>query len=162
MTFREAYGTAMSDQAEAADAGDAVAAADDSSARSFSVTYTAENSVDEYDAVKYDGEYLFIAPSRSMDCCMVLTAGDVARADQGASAVGEAASRSIRILRTTPADAGVTEVSEIPLANGFSVEGLYQQQDRLLALTASNWWGAMVTRNCKAGWGNLLDYSCTI
>ena len=142
MTFREAYGTAMSDQAEAADAGDAVAAADDSSARSFSVTYTAENSVDEYDAVKYDGEYLFIAPSRSMDCCMVLTAGGVARADQGASAVGEAAPRSIRILRTTPADAGVTEVSEIPLDDGFSVEGLYQQQDRLLALTASNWWGA--------------------
>ncbi|MEC7957257.1 MAG: beta-propeller domain-containing protein [Pseudomonadota bacterium] len=132
----------MSDQTEAADAGDAVAAADDSSARSFSVTYTAENSVDEYDAVKYDGEYLFIAPSRSMDCCVVLTTQDVAQADQGASAVGEAAPRAIRILRTTPADAGVTEVSEIPLANGFSVEGLYQQQDRLLALTASNWWGA--------------------
>ena len=142
MTFRDAYGTAMSDQAEAADAGVAVAAADDSSARSFSVTYTAENSVDEYDAVKYDGEYLFIAPSRSMDCCVVLTTQDVARADQGASAVGEAAPRAIRILRTTPADAGVTEVSEIPLDDGFSVEGLYQQQDRLLALTASNWWGA--------------------
>ena len=142
MTFREAYGTAMSDQAEAADAGDAVAAADDSRARSFSVTHTAENSVDEYDAVKYDGEYLFIAPSRSMDCCVVLTTQDVAQADQGDSAVGEAAPRAIRILRTTPADAGVTEVSEIPLANGFSVEGLYQQQDRLLALTASNWWGA--------------------
>ena len=115
----------------------------DASASNFSVTYTAENAVDEYDAVKYDGEYLFVAPSRSMDCCFVLEASDDAVLDQATSASnGSAASRAIRILRTTPSDAGVSPVSEIPLADGFSVEGLYQQQDRLLALTASNWWGA--------------------
>ena len=51
------------------------------SASEFSVTYTAENSVDEYDAVKYDGEYLYIAPSRSMDCCVVFAEPALASAD---------------------------------------------------------------------------------
>ena len=143
-TFRSAYATAMNGSEQAEDAALAASVGEsDASASNFSVTYTAENAVDEYDAVKYDGEYLFVAPSRSMDCCFVLEASDDAVLDQATSASnGSAASRAIRILRTTPSDAGVSPVSEIPLADGFSVEGLYQQQDRLLALTASNWWGA--------------------
>jgi uncharacterized secreted protein with C-terminal beta-propeller domain len=41
---------------------------------SFTTTYTLEASVDEHDVVKYDGDHLFIAPSRSMDCCFVILA----------------------------------------------------------------------------------------
>ena len=85
-TFRAAYDSAMSGQGQVEDAGVAAAApASDSNAGNFSITYTAENSVDEYDAVKYDGEYLYIAPTRSMDCCVALDAGEIARADQAMS-----------------------------------------------------------------------------
>ena len=150
-TFRAAYDSAMSGQGQVEDAGVAAAApASDSNAGNFSVTYTAENSVDEYDAVKYDGEYLYIAPTRSMDCCVALDAGEIARADQAMSSNSASALRAIRILRTTPADASVSSVSAIPLADGFSVEGLYQQQDRLLALTASNWWGTFGDQSLQA------------
>ncbi|GIS20974.1 MAG: hypothetical protein CM15mP120_28900 [Pseudomonadota bacterium] len=38
---------------------------------------------------------------------------------------------------------------------------LYQQQDRLLALTASNWWGTFGDQSLQAWVGNLLDYSYT-
>ena len=38
---------------------------------SFTGTYTLEAKVDEYDVVKYNGERLFIAPTRGMDCCFV-------------------------------------------------------------------------------------------
>lgn len=126
------------------------------SASEFSVTYTAENSVDEYDAVKYDGEYLYIAPSRSMDCCVVFAEPALASADAVVSQSETDKSkktRSIRVLRTTPEDAGVTALAEIPLDDGFSVEGLYQQQDRLLALTATNWWGVFGGRSLESWQG---------
>ena len=71
---------------------------------------------------------------------MALDAGEIARADQAMSSNSASALRAIMSLRTTPADASVSSVSAIPLADGFSVEGVYQQQDRLLSLTASNWW----------------------
>lgn len=147
-TFRAAYANAM-DSAER-DQGIAVAATADASAsgaNSFSVTYTAEASVDEHDAVKFDGEYLYVAPSRSMDCCFVMEAGTAVTSDD--LIVPPAATtrdRAIRILRTSPVDAAISSVSEIPLADGFSVEGLYHQQDRLLALTASRWSGAFGDR----------------
>ena len=93
-TFRAAYDSAMSGQGQVEDAGVAAAApASDSNAGNFSVTYTAENSVDEYDAVKYDGEYLYIAPTRSMDCCVALDAGEIARADQAMSSNSASALR---------------------------------------------------------------------
>ena len=147
ITFRSSYAATLDGSRQSGDDGVALtASAEDSGSGSgssgFSVTYTAENAVDEYDAVKYDGEYLFIAPSRSMNCCVVVRAdADVASAVI-AEPEADVRSHSIRILRTTPVDAGVSPVSEIALAEGSSVEGLYQQQDRLLALTATNWWGA--------------------
>ncbi len=50
---------------------DGVFATEDSG-RSFITTYTLEASVNELDVIKYDGDHLFIAPSRSMDCCFVI------------------------------------------------------------------------------------------
>ena len=138
-TFRASYEFALDGSerskgtADAALTATAEAGAGVSSSE-FSVTYTAENSVDEYDAVKYDGEYLYIAPSRSMDCCVVFAEPAVASADMVAShseTDKRTQTRSIRVLRTTPEDAGVSALAEIPLDDGFSVEGLYQQQDRL-------------------------------
>ena len=45
--------------------------ASDSASTNFTTTYNLEANVDEHDAVKYNGNYLFIAPSRSMDCCFI-------------------------------------------------------------------------------------------
>ena len=42
------------------------------SASTFTTTYTLEASVDEHDYVKYDGRHIFIAPSRSMECCFIV------------------------------------------------------------------------------------------
>ncbi|MCH2338252.1 MAG: hypothetical protein MK316_13420, partial [Pseudomonadales bacterium] len=39
---------------------------------SYTTTYTLETSVDEHDYVKYDGTHLYIAPTRSLDCCFIL------------------------------------------------------------------------------------------
>jgi hypothetical protein len=143
-TFRSSYAATLDGSRQSDDDGVALtASAEDAGSGSgssgFSVTYTAENTVDEYDAVKYDGEYLYIAPSRSMDrsCCFV----SLSQPAVGMAASGSETTRSIRVLRTTPADAGVVSMAEISLDQDVSVEGLYQQQDRLLALTATNWRG---------------------
>ena len=37
----------------------------------FTGTYTQEASVDEFDAVRYNGSHLFIAPRRYFHCCFV-------------------------------------------------------------------------------------------
>ena len=50
---------------------DAIAAA---SGGNFTGTYTQEQNVDEFDAVRYDGEYLYVAPRRYFGCCYILAA----------------------------------------------------------------------------------------
>ena len=73
-------------------------------------TYTLEANVDEHDFVKYDGDHLFIAPSRGMDCCFILEdalAPEMAVADEMPTENDE---RSIRILATDPSDASALEV----------------------------------------------------
>ncbi|NIQ28510.1 MAG: hypothetical protein GTN88_19245, partial [Gammaproteobacteria bacterium] len=35
----------------------------------FTGTYTQEKNVDEFDAVRYDGEHLYVAPRRLFHCC---------------------------------------------------------------------------------------------
>ena len=50
---------------------DAVAAA---SGDNFTGTYTQEKNVDEFDAVRYDGEHLYVAPRRYFGCCYILAA----------------------------------------------------------------------------------------
>ena len=91
----------------------------------FTTTYTLEANVDEHDFVKYDGDHLFIAPSRGMDCCFILEdalAPEMAVADEMPINNDE---RSIRILATDPSDASALEVSTIALSDNLSVEGLY-------------------------------------
>ena len=123
----------------------------DSSESSYTTTYTLENNVDEHDAVKYDGEHLFIAPSRSMDCCFIVddlvmvaeAEEDIEQSDAIPEPQPEPqeSDRSIRILETDPENAGATEVGTIELDNSRTVEGLYTQDDQLVSISSSGWWG---------------------
>lgn len=125
------------------------------SGATYSVTYTAEASVDEHDAVKYDGELLFVAPSRNANCCWIFSddagPGGVSETVISQPAVAEEPP-AIRILRTDPTTTSVTAVSEIALPEGTSVEGLYRTADRVLALTTTNWWGAWGSNTDIARW----------
>lgn len=123
----------------------------DSSKSSYTTTYTLENNVDEHDAVKYDGEHLFIAPSRSMDCCFIVddlvmvaeAEEDIEQSDAIPEPQPEPqeSDRSIRILETDPENAGAAEVGTIELDNSRTVEGLYTQDDQLVSISSSGWWG---------------------
>ena len=119
------------------------------SSDSFTTTYTLEASVDEHDYVKYDGDHLFIAPSRGMDCCFIvddiafiepfLEDDSLAVDSMPAPSVNE--DRSIRILSTDPETAKATEVSTIPLSGSRTVEGLYTNDNQLISISSSGWWG---------------------
>ena len=123
----------------------------DSSKSSYTTTYTLENNVDEHDAVKYDGEHLFIAPSRSMDCCFIVddlvmvaeAEEDIEQSDAIPEPQPEPqeSDHSIRILETDPENAGAAEVGTIELDNSRTVEGLYTQDDQLVSISSSGWWG---------------------
>lgn len=102
----------------------------------FTGTYTLEQNVDEFDSVKYDGEHLYIAPTRGQfGCCFILETDAVAPPPPSVE-------RSIRILETDPASASAAEVGEIPLEDGISVQGLYNVDDNLVALTAESYFGS--------------------
>ena len=100
-------------------------------------TYTQEKKVDEFDAVRYDGEHLYIAPRRFFDCCFILAE---TQAD-GAVNSGTPAQASIRILATDPASAAATLAGTIPLEDNVSVQGMYVDANRLFALTATSYYG---------------------
>ena len=120
----------------------APSAADTSSTSSFTTTYTLEANIDEHDYVKYDGNHLFIAPSRSMDCCFIVD--DIRLAEEDAIALIPPQSddeRSIRIVSTDPENAGATEVGSIALSDDFTVEGLYVNESQLVSISSSGWWG---------------------
>ena len=129
------------------------ASADSASSKSFTTTYTLEKSVDEHDAVKYDGNHLFIAPSRSMDCCFIVEpqpveediaiVSDALMVPEGGFSEEE---RSIRILETDPESAGAEEVGTIPVDSNRSIEGLYTHNSgtdnsKLVSIDSSGWWG---------------------
>lgn len=103
----------------------------------FSRTYTQEQDVDEFDSIKYDGEYLFVAPMRQQFPCCFLAAQPLAG---GISP--PPAERSIRIFETDPATAGATAVAVIPLDDDISVQGLYRTADRLVAMTSRSFFGS--------------------
>ncbi len=103
----------------------------------FTGTYTQETNVDEFDAVRYDGEHLYVAPRRFFNCCFGLPE---AQAD-GAGNTGTPAAASIRILATDPTSASATEAGTIPLEDGVSVQGMYVDANRLFALTAEFFYG---------------------
>ena len=127
------------------------------SSTSFTTTYTVEKSIDEHDAVKYDGSHLFIAPSRSMDCCFleddIAFEGDAIMVNEeseahedgeehGDSEHGEEyEERSIRILATDPEQAGATQVGSIEVDSNRSIEGLYIDGSQLVSINSSGWWG---------------------
>ena len=102
----------------------------------FTGTYTQELNVDELDAVRYDGEHLFVAPRRYFHCCFIQA--DVLAAPNDPVIAPE---RSIRILATDPANADANLVSEIPLENDISVQGMYVADDKMFALTGQMIYG---------------------
>jgi uncharacterized secreted protein with C-terminal beta-propeller domain len=103
----------------------------------FTGTYTQEQNVDEFDAVRYDGEHLYVAPRRFFNCCFALPE---AQAD-GAANTGIPASASIRMLATDPANAAASVAGIIPLDDNVSVQGMYVDGNRLFALTAELFYG---------------------
>jgi len=113
---------------------DAAAAAADAN---FTGTYTQELNVDELDAVRYDGEHLFVAPRRYFHCCFMLAEALAAPADPGV--VPE---RAIRVLATDPANGAADLVSTIPLENDVSVQGMYLEGGKMFALTGQMIYGS--------------------
>jgi len=126
------------------------------SSASFTTTYTLEANVDEHDYVKYDGDHLFIAPSRGMDCCFttvddlvfiepISEEGEPLAAD-AIPAPGPDEERSIRILATDPQIATANQVGSIPLTSNRTVEGLYINDNQLVSISSSSWWGVFGER----------------
>jgi uncharacterized secreted protein with C-terminal beta-propeller domain len=110
---------------------DAAAAAQDAS---YTGTYTQELNVDEADSVRYDGEHLIVAPRRYSGCCFILDNGIVP--PEWLPPPGE-----IRILATDPVNGAADLVSEIELDVGVSVQGMYQTDNTLFAVTAERFYG---------------------
>ena len=124
--------TATPEMLAGADAAAAVSAGQGN----YTGTYTQEANVDELDAVRYDGDHLYVAPRRYWHCCFIL-------AEAGA-AVDDARpepERSIRILDTDPASANAEVVGRIPLEDNVSVQGMYVDADRLFAMTGNAIYG---------------------
>jgi uncharacterized secreted protein with C-terminal beta-propeller domain len=145
--IRSGFETLTSDNSArmASESQPADAAASDSASTSFTTTYNLEANVDEHDAVKYDGNHLFIAPSRSMDCCFIID--DIASASDDNTApdispVASSQDRSIRILSTDPENGTATEVSTIALNDAKTIEGLYTHNTQLAAISSTSWWGS--------------------
>lgn len=118
----------------------------DSTATGFTSTYTLEANIDEHDVVKYDGNYIFTAPSRGMDCCFVFddiaSIPEIDEAEQSeATTITSKEDHAIRIVATDPDDATALEVGAIELDESYSVEGLYAHGDQLVAISSSGWWG---------------------
>ncbi len=103
----------------------------------FTGTYTQEKNVDEFDAVRYDGSHLYVAPRRRLGCCFVM---DTGQGDAAVDAGGDP-EPSIRILATNPVDGTATLESRIPLEEDLTVQGMYLAEDRLFALTAEAYYG---------------------
>lgn len=105
-------------------------------AENFTGTYTQEVNVDEFDAVRYDGEHLYVAPRRFFHCCFILE-------PTGAPAIEPppAPERSIRILATDPASADASLAGTIALEDDVSVQGMYIAGDNLFALTGTSLFG---------------------
>jgi len=102
----------------------------------FTGTYTQDLNVDELDAVRYDGEHLFIAPRRYFHCCFIL-----ADAQEPAGDPVPAPERSIRILATDPANGMAEPVSVIPLEDDISIQGMYLEGGKMFALTGQMIYG---------------------
>eukprot|EP00903_Cladosiphon_okamuranus_P004392 g4390.t1 len=133
--------TSVTDMADGAPLAFADSSADEvTTAGSFTTTYTLEADVDEYDLVKYNGEHLFITRSYQNYCCDIALVDEPAD-DLAAPLILPAASSNIRILATDTDEAMAEEVGSIDLDSGDSALGLYIEDDQLLALTTSYYYG---------------------
>lgn len=103
-------------------------------AGNFSSTYTQDVNVDEFDAVRYDGEHLYVAPRRYVNCCFLT--GTNAGSNPAAQPVD-----SIRILSADSTAATAAPLASIPLKPQVSVQGMYVADDTLFALTAEGFNG---------------------
>jgi len=103
----------------------------------FTGTYTQEANVDEFDAVRYNGEQLFIAPQRYFNCCFRL-----ADAEEESGNPRVTVERSIRILTTDQANGTARLVSTIPLEKNISVQGMYLEGEQMFALTGQKVYGS--------------------
>lgn len=99
----------------------------------FTGTYTQEVNVDEFDAVRYDGRHLYIAPKRYFRCCFIAAESIVPGAEP---------ERSIRVLETDPGAVSAEPVSTIPLEEGVSVQGMYVADNKMFALTGTSYYGS--------------------
>ena len=102
----------------------------------FTGTYTQELNVDELDTARYDGEHMFVAPRRYFSCCFIVAEAQAAPDDPGAGP-----ERSIRILATDPANGVADLVSSIPLEDDISVQGMYLEGGKMVALTGQSIYG---------------------
>ena len=100
----------------------------------FTGTYTQEENVDEFDAVRYDGTHLFVAPRRYYHCCFALEPSPTPQTATDPL-------RSIRILATDPDDGSAALAGEIPLEDDVSVQGMYLDGERMFALTGQSIYG---------------------
>lgn len=115
-------------------------AADSAGGGSFTTTYTQEANVDEHDVVKYDGQYLYIAPAGHSGCCFVATDGLALAADIAPVPVAND-SQDIRIVATDPDNASAYEVATLPIDEDLLIEGMYHHDQRLSTIGTSAWWG---------------------
>lgn len=104
----------------------------------FTGTYTQEEKVDEFDAVRYDGSHLYVAPRRYLHCCYILADA----AQDGAVGTTTDPVRSIRILATDPASGAAELKGSIPLEDNVSVQGMYLAGERMFALTGTSIYGS--------------------
>jgi Beta propeller domain len=102
----------------------------------FSSTYTAEEGVDEFDFARYDGNYLFVAPTSSSNSQLT---------------------REIRVLKTEPVAGTATQVSSIPLDSNQVVQGIYVADGRLVLVTSQAYypsfgevWSIMIWQPTKS------------
>jgi uncharacterized secreted protein with C-terminal beta-propeller domain len=111
------------------------------SGSSYTTTYTLEKNVDEHDYVKYDGSYLYIAPTRGLDCCFIFNRARLANEEDADISTSIGKQRTIRIMSTDPETAGINQVGSIPLEDNRTVEGLYIDSSRLALIKSTGWWG---------------------
>lgn len=104
----------------------------------YTGTYTQEANVDEFDAVRYDGTHLYIAPRRYLHCCFIFAGAS----QDGAVNSNNPPQRSIRILSTDADNATATATATIPLEDDVSVQGMYVTGDTMFALTARSIYGS--------------------
>ena len=131
-----------------AQAGPGVPAPAPADSSSFTGTYTQEVNVDEFDAVRYDGSHLFVAPRKYLQCCFLATP------TAGASSSDERPERSIRILSTDPASGTATLAGTIPLEDGISVQGMYLAGESMFALTGESLYGTF-----GGGWADFAIWA---